>query len=54
MNDDVMHIEASRSWWDGSATTLCGITIPKPNTIWFAWLSSKPTCPTCESAHKRR
>ncbi|MDX8146422.1 hypothetical protein SK854_30210 [Lentzea sp. BCCO 10_0061] len=54
MEHEVMHIEASRSWWNGSAKTLCGITIPKPNTYWFAWLSSNPRCPTCEAVHKAR
>ena len=52
--DDMLHIEASRSWWNGTATTLCGITIPKPETVWFAWLSSKPRCRACESANKSR
>ncbi|WP_170067909.1 hypothetical protein [Lentzea guizhouensis] len=51
MIDDVMHIEKSRSWWDGSAITLCGIKIPKPHTFWFAWLSSNPKCPACEAAN---
>ncbi|RDI20328.1 hypothetical protein [Lentzea flaviverrucosa] len=54
MAHEVMHIEASRSIWNGSAKTLCGITIPKPHTIWFAWLSSNPTCSTCEARNKAR
>jgi hypothetical protein len=54
MAREVMHIQASRSWWDGSAKTLCGIKIPKPHTVWFAWMSSNPRCPSCEAAHKTR
>ncbi|MET9231416.1 hypothetical protein [Lentzea sp. NPDC003310] len=54
MDEDMMHIAASRSWWDGSAKTLCGIKIAKPNTVWFAWLSSNPRCPACEALHKAR
>lgn len=50
--DDVMHIEASRSWWNGVATTLCGIKIPNPRTYWFAWLSSNPRCTSCDAVHK--
>ncbi|WP_167979877.1 hypothetical protein [Lentzea indica] len=54
MAREVMHIEASRSWWNGSAKTLCGITIPKPRTYWFPSLSSATRCPSCEAAHKGR
>lgn len=49
MNDNTMHIEKSRSWWDGSATTWCGLKIPKPETIWFPSLSGRPTCAACKA-----
>lgn len=52
MSKELLHIEASRSWWNGSAKTLCGIKIPKPETVWFSWLSSKTKCPTCENLNK--
>lgn len=54
MAREVIHIEASRSLWNGSATTVCGIKIPNPRTYWLAWLSSNPKCPACEAGHNRR
>jgi hypothetical protein len=44
-----IHVEASRSWWDGSATTLCGLKITKvEKSGWFLTV----TCPTCKALEK--
>ncbi|MDX8048507.1 hypothetical protein SK571_03865 [Lentzea sp. BCCO 10_0798] len=47
MNDNTMHIEKSRSLWNGRSTTFCGLTIPKPEKVWFPSLSGRPTCAAC-------
>ncbi|MGI5501458.1 hypothetical protein [Lentzea sp. CA-135723] len=47
MTDNTMHIEKSRSWWNGSSTTWCGLTIPDPQKVWFPSLSGRPTCAAC-------
>ncbi|MGO1056932.1 hypothetical protein [Crossiella sp. CA198] len=49
MSNWTIHIEATRSWWNGSSTTLCGLTITKVETSgWFLSV----TCPACKAAKK--
>ncbi|RAS58876.1 hypothetical protein C8D87_11746 [Lentzea atacamensis] len=50
MARQVMHIKKSRSWWDGSVTTLCGLKILDPERIWFPSLSGNVSCPACVAA----
>ena len=52
-NDDVVHM-AKRSWWDGSAKTLCGLQFEKPNRIVFPRLFGRKVCPACEAVNKAR
>ena len=49
MAKQIQHI-GKRSWWDGSAKTLCGLKILKPDMVWFPSLSSSRTCPACLAA----
>jgi len=35
----------TRSWWDGSVTTLCGLRIPQPRSVW--WPTKRDVCPAC-------
>lgn len=54
MTKFVMHVEASRSWWRGTSTTLCGLTFRVQRaTYWGA-----TTCTECraleKAARKRR
>lgn len=44
--------EGSTSFWRGTYTTLCGITVPKAQTT-NLWWSSTPTCPTCKKLKKK-
>ncbi len=41
--------EGTRSWWDGSVTTLCGLKFSEATRRWFA---TTPTCPTCKRLKK--
>ncbi|MEV6711955.1 hypothetical protein AB0M48_07900 [Lentzea sp. NPDC051208] len=46
MSKYVIHIEKSRSWWNGSSKTLCGLTITQVKVSgWFLSV----TCPACKS-----
>ena len=47
---DVIHVEASRSWWDGSSKTLCGLKIPK--FVAVSRLFNTVNCPTCAQRDK--
>jgi len=44
--------EGKTSWWRGTFTTLCGITVPTKQTE-NKWWSSTPTCPVCLAKKKR-
>lgn len=44
----IIHIEKSRSWWDGTSTTYCGLTITKVKISGPSWLLSV-TCPACKT-----
>ncbi|MCU1685775.1 MAG: hypothetical protein JWQ81_6514 [Amycolatopsis sp.] len=50
MAREVVHLERSRSWFSGTATTLCGITYPrgKHKTFWFA----STNCRACLAIQK--
>ncbi|MGO1055711.1 hypothetical protein [Crossiella sp. CA198] len=50
MSNWTIHIEATRSWWNGSSTTLCGLTITKVEVSGGWWVSV--TCPACKAAKK--
>lgn len=52
MAREVMHIRASRSWWNGNSTTLCGLVIQDARSVRFPSLSSNTKCPSCEALHK--
>ncbi len=41
------------SWWRGTFTSDCGITVPTKQTTWKFW-SSTPTCPGCVAKRKKR
>ncbi|MFD4195935.1 hypothetical protein [Amycolatopsis thermoflava] len=46
--------EGTTSWWRGTFTAWCGITVPTNQTTkkWFA--SNVPTCPGCRAEYQRR
>jgi hypothetical protein len=49
VSEYVIHVEAKRSWWDGSSTTLCGLKITKVKTSgWFLTV----TCAACAKTEK--
>lgn len=52
MARQIMHARQSRSWWDGSVTTLCGLKIPDPERVWFPSLSSHIACPACKAIER--
>lgn len=50
-NDPMDHThEGTRSWWNGTVKTLCGLTLP-PTTRWVFF---GPSCPACKAAIKAR
>ncbi|MEU7528975.1 hypothetical protein AB0A74_24815 [Saccharothrix sp. NPDC042600] len=49
-DDGLIHIEKSRSLWDGHSKTMCGRRIEKAEAVWV-WFTSRKWCPICE-AHK--
>ncbi|WP_329793576.1 hypothetical protein V1227_17095 [Lentzea sp. DG1S-22] len=56
MARQIMHVVASRSWWNGTVTTACGQTIDSSETssVWFPSLSGNTKCPACMAAHNAR
>ncbi|WP_433267249.1 hypothetical protein ACQPZF_00945 [Actinosynnema sp. CS-041913] len=50
-DDNLIHLEASRSWWNGKSTTVCGLTVDKPKAVW-TWFTSRTWCRTCKAADK--
>lgn len=48
MTNLTMHI-GTRSWWNGTVTTLCGLKIPDGERVWFPSLSGNTTCPACKA-----
>ncbi|WP_156077095.1 hypothetical protein [Saccharothrix sp. NRRL B-16314] len=55
MARQIMH-RGKRSWWNGTVTTLCGLTLPGNTTegVWFPALSGHKPCPACETVHNRQ
>lgn len=47
-----IHVEASRSWWNGTSKTLCGLTITKVTTSGYWWTGTRITCPTCKNLNR--
>lgn len=47
MANPTMHLEATRSWWNGTSTTLCGLTITKVTKSGYWWTFTAVTCPAC-------
>lgn len=43
--DFIMHVEASRSWWHGTSTTLCGLTFKVEKATW----GGRIDCATCKA-----
>lgn len=52
MAKPTIHAEKSRSWWNGSSTTLCGLTITKVTVSGYGWFGPTLTCPTCKAIEK--
>lgn len=48
---NVIHVEAKRSWWDGSSTTLCGVKIPKFKAV--SRLLNTVNCTVCAERDKQ-
>lgn len=51
MAKDVIHTRATKSFWSGRVTALCGATAEagQYETLWF----SSPTCPACKRIKKQ-
>jgi hypothetical protein len=49
MAKEILHEEASRSWWHGTSTTLCGVTLS--NVYTAGWFQSV-NCPGCKAAKR--
>ncbi|MBB5958415.1 hypothetical protein FHS29_005023 [Saccharothrix tamanrassetensis] len=52
-DDNLIHLEVSRSWWTGKSTTACGLTIPDAEGVW-TWFTDRKWCRVCEAADKAR
>lgn len=52
MAREVMHVEKSRSWWNGTSTTLCGLTIAKVTASGYWWTFTSVTCPACKAIER--
>lgn len=50
-DDNLIHVQVSRSWWDGHARTACGLRIDRPEGVW-TWFTTRTWCPTCKAADK--
>lgn len=50
-DDNLIHLEVSRSWWSGKSTTACGQTIQSAESVW-TWFTTRTWCPTCKAADK--
>jgi hypothetical protein len=48
MAKKIIHLKKSSSWWNGTVTAMCGLTVPKEDVVrtWFASLN----CPGCRAA----
>lgn len=48
MGKGVVHRKASSSWWNGTVTAECGLTVSSKDAVsaWFASVS----CPGCRAA----
>lgn len=51
-DDNLIHVEIRRSWWNGRSTTACGLSIQDAETV-RTWFTSRTWCPTCK-AHSRK
>ncbi|ROP39812.1 hypothetical protein [Saccharothrix texasensis] len=52
-DDNLIHLQVKRSWWDGSALTACGLRVETPEAVW-TWFTDLSWCPTCKAADKAR
>ncbi|MCC8248226.1 hypothetical protein [Saccharothrix luteola] len=52
-DDDLIHLEVRRSWWDGHAVTACGLRVDRPEGFW-TWFTDLKWCPVCKTADKAR
>lgn len=50
-DDNLIHVEVSRSWWNGTSTTACGKTLHNVSTVW-TWFTNRTWCPVCKQADK--
>ena len=49
--DNLIHFEIKKSWWHGTSTTACGLTVQGAERVWTLFTSRK-RCPTCEAYEK--
>jgi hypothetical protein len=49
----VKHIKATKSWWSGRITALCGWTREPGDYERVGWFSSLPVCPDCKRIEKK-
>lgn len=56
LGTNMWHIEAKRSWWDGSAIALCGAKFKSGEYVSDFWVipATGPRCKACERAAKRK
>ncbi|WP_309110283.1 hypothetical protein [Saccharothrix sp.] len=52
-DDGLIHVEVSRSWWDGHSKTACGRRIEKAETVW-TWWTDRKWCTTCKAYDKAK
>ena len=54
MSSNLLHRPGTRSWWSGTVTTLCGITVESGDakSPWFPGLMKR--CPQCEAAYANK
>ncbi|WP_197043296.1 hypothetical protein [Saccharothrix sp. NRRL B-16314] len=52
-DDDLVHI-GKRSWWDGTAKTLCGERWSAADRVVFPRVFGRKVCPACEAAQKNK
>ncbi|MCI2423968.1 hypothetical protein MOQ72_41875 [Saccharopolyspora sp. K220] len=53
-SDNVWHATRTKSWWDGSVTTWCGLRTTTSESLSEYWYLGPvtPKCPACQAAKK--
>lgn len=54
MSNYVWHETAKKSWWDGSAISLCGVKFQPGEYVSEFWVlpATGPKCPICQALKK--